>query len=306
MVKPFADAVFSMKDGELTGPIETEFGQHIIRVTGIRPGSEKPFEAVRAEVEREVRAQQAGRRFAEAAESFTNTVYEQPDSLKPAADKHGLQIRTADAVGRTPAPDAPQGTPTASARLLAAVFADDALRNKRNTEAIEIAPGRLASARIVEHRPAQRKPLADVRDTVRERVVRQESAKLAKQAGEARLAELKAGKGDASDFAAAKRIARGDPAGLAQPALDAAFRLPGDVVPAYAGVDLGAQGYAIVLLAKVEPPSDAQVAQRRAALESQLGRLLAQQEVIDTIDALKARSKVVRNAERLQRAPDPR
>lgn len=306
MVKPFADAVFSMKEGELRGPIETEFGQHIIRVTGVRPANEKPFEAVRAEVERDVRTQQAAQRFAEAAESFTNTVYEQPDSLKPAADKYALQIRTADSVGRMPAPDAAQGSALASARLLAAVFSDEALRNKRNTEAIEIAPGRLASARIVEHRPAKRKPLAEVRDTVRERVVRQEAAKLAKQAGEARLAELKAGKGDASDFAPVRRVARGDPAGLAQPALDAAFRLPGDTVPAYAGVDLGPQGYAIVQLSKVEPPSDAQIAQRRAALEGQLGRLLSQQEVIDYVDALKARSRVERNTDRLVRSADPR
>jgi len=306
MVKPFADAAFAMKEGELRGPIETEDGQHIIRLTGIRAATEKPFEAVRAEIEREVRIQQAARQYAEAAESFTNTVYEQPDSLKPAADKYGLQIGNADSVGRTPAPDAAPGSPLASARLLAAVFGEDALRNKRNTEAIEIAPGRLAAARVVEHRPAQRKPLAEVRDAVRERVLKQESAKLAKQAGEARLAELTAGKGNASEFAPVRRIGRGDPAGLAQAVVDAAFRLPSDAVPAYAGVDLGGQGYAIVLLAKVEPPTEAQIAQRRSVLESQLGRLLSQQEVVDYVDALKARSRVTRNADRLVRASDSR
>jgi peptidyl-prolyl cis-trans isomerase D len=306
MVKPFADAVFSMKEGELRGPIETEFGQHIIRLTGIRPATEKPFEAVRAEIEREVRVQLAARQFAEAAESFTNTVYEQPDSLKPAADKYGLPILSADSVGRAPAPDAAPGSPLASARLLAAVFGEDALRNKRNTEATEIAPGRLAAARVVEYRPAQRKPLAEVRDTVRERVVRQESAKLAKQAGEARLAELKGGKVDESGFAPARRISRGDPAGLAPAVLEAAFRLASDTVPAYTGIDLGAQGYAVVLLAKVEPPTEAQIAQRRAALESQLGRLLSQQEVVDYVDALKARSQVTRNVGRLVRTSDSR
>lgn len=306
MVKPFADAVFSMKEGELRGPIETEFGQHIIRLTGIRAATEKPFEVVRAEIEREVRVQQAARQFAEAAESFTNTVYEQPDSLKPAADKYGLPIVGADSVGRAPAPDAAAGSPLASARLLAALFGEDALRNKRNTEAVEIAPGRLAAARVVEYRPAQRKPLAEVREAVRERVLRQESAKLARQAGEARLAELRGGQGDASGFSSARRVSRGDPAGLPPTVLDAAFRLPGDTVPAYTGVDLGAQGYAIVLLAKVEPPTEAQIAQRRAALESQLGRLLSQQETVDYVDALKARSQVTRNVDRLVRTSDPR
>ena len=306
MVKPFADAAFDMKEGEIRGPIETEFGQHIIRLTGIKPGEEKPFEAVRAELEREVRAQQAGQKYAEAAEQFTNLVYEQSDSLKPAAERFKLEIRSADPVRRQPAPDAPRGSPLASARLLGAVFGDEAIRNKRNTEAIEIAPGQLASARVVEYRAAQRRPLAEVRDEVRQRLVAEEAAKLARAAGEARLAELKAGKGDAAGFGAAKTVSRVEPAGLSQPALEAVFRIPAETVPAYGGVDLGLQGYAIVQLVKASAPSADEIAQRTAAYAQQLERIAAQQDVGAFIDALKARTEIVRHPERIGARGDTR
>ncbi len=299
MVKPFADAAFEMKQGEVRGPVETEFGQHVILLTGVKPGAERPFEAVRAELEREIRGQQAAQKFAEAAEQFTNLVYEQSDSLKPAAEKFGLEIRTVDPVRRQPAPDAPRGSALANPRLLAALFGDEALRNKRNTEAIEIAPGQLASARVVEHRAAQRRPLAEVRDEVRARVVAEEAAKLAKAAGEAKLAELKAGKGDATGFSAARTVSRMDPAGLAQPALEAVFRMSSEPVPAYGGIDLGRDGYSVVQLVKVAAPPAAEVAQREANYAQQLERVAAQQDVVAYVDALKARTKVVRHPERI-------
>lgn len=306
MVKSFADAAFEMKEGEIRGPVETEFGQHIIRVTGIKPGEVRPFEAVRAEIEKQVQAQQAASKFAESAEAFTNTVYEQSDSLKPAADKFGLQVLTADGVGRQPAPGAAPGSPLANPRLLAALFADDVLRNKRNTEAVEIAPGRLAAARIIEYRQPQRKPLDEVREVVRKQVVEQESARLAKQAGEARLAELKAGKGDASAFTASRVVTRNAPGGLSQPALEAVFRLPAEPTPAYGGIDLGNQGYSLVQLLKVTAPSAEVIAQRQAAYDQQLGRAVAQQDVVDYIDSLKQRAKIVRHLDRLGAQADPK
>ncbi len=306
MVKPFADAAFEMKEGDIRGPVETEFGQHIIRLTGVKPGAEKPFEAVRADLEREVRAQQAAQKFAEAAEQFTNLVYEQSDSLKPAADKFKLELRTADGVRRQPAPDAPRGSPLANPRLLGAVFGDDVLRNKRNTEAIEIGPGQLASARVVEYRPATRRPLAEVRDEVRARLVAEEAGKLAKAAGEARLADLRAGKGDTAGFAAPKTVSRSAPAGLSQPALEAVFRLPAETVPAYGGVDLGTQGYAIVQLVKAGAPPAEEVAKREASYAQQLERVAAQQDVVAYVDALKSRTKIVRHPERIGAKADGR
>jgi peptidyl-prolyl cis-trans isomerase D len=155
MVKEFDAAVYAMKPGEISNLVETDFGFHIIQLTGTRGGEKKPLEAVRAEVESEVRKQLAQARYSEAAEQFGNLVYEQSDSLQPAADKLKLQIQTAT-VPRQPQPGATG--PLASPKLLDAIFGADALRNKRNTEAIETGPSQLVSARVVSTtRPACRR-----------------------------------------------------------------------------------------------------------------------------------------------------
>ena len=143
MVKPFDDAAFAMQVGEISNLIETDFGYHIITLTGVRGGQKKPFEEVRAEIEAEVRKSLAQKKYAEAAEQFTNTAYEQPDSLQPLIDKLKLEKKTA-IVQRTPAPGA--NGPLASAKLLEAVFGNDAVRNKRNTDAVEVGPNQLVSA----------------------------------------------------------------------------------------------------------------------------------------------------------------
>ncbi|MEI7446165.1 MAG: SurA N-terminal domain-containing protein [Burkholderiales bacterium] len=304
MVKPFADAAFEMKEGEIRGPVESEFGMHIIRLTAVKAATIKPFEAVRAELEREVRLQQAGTKFAEAAQQFTDTVYEQSDSLKPAADKFKLEVRTGELLGRGPAPDAPKDSPLSNARLVSALFGDDVLRNKRNTEAVEIGPGRLAAARIAEYRAPQRRPFAEVKDDVRKRVIADESAKLAKAAGEARLAELKAGKGGDAGFGPARTVSRGAPGGLAPQALDAAYRLAPEPAPALVGVDLGGgAGYVIVQLLKVVPPSAQELSAKLAAYDMQLERAAAQQDVVDYLEALKGRTKIVRHPERIGAKP---
>ncbi|HSV58925.1 MAG TPA: SurA N-terminal domain-containing protein, partial [Variovorax sp.] len=110
MVKPFEDAMFALKKGEITPKlVETEFGFHIIKLDDIKPGVVPPFEKVRAAIENDLRTQQATTEFAKAAETFSDAVYQQPDSLQSAADKLKLTIQTAAKVGRQPAPGAAAG-----------------------------------------------------------------------------------------------------------------------------------------------------------------------------------------------------
>jgi len=248
MVKPFEDTVFSLKPGEISAVVPTDFGYHIIMVTGARGGEKRPFEAVRAEIENEIRTQLAQKRFAEAAVEFQNLVYEQAESLKPAADRFHIEIKTAPNVRRTPVQGAPG--PFGSAKFLDALFSADSIKNKRNTEAIEVGPSQLVSGRIVKYEPAHQLPLADVRAKVRDQLAQTQAAALARKTGQARLAALKAA--PATEVPGTPTIvSRANPRETSREVLDAVMKAPASPLPQFVGADLGPQGYAVAKLVKV-------------------------------------------------------
>jgi peptidyl-prolyl cis-trans isomerase D len=284
MVKPFDDAVFAMKPGEISNIVESDFGYHIIQLTAQRGGEKKSFDAVRAEIETEVKRQLAQKRYAEAAEQFTNSVYEQSDSLQPVIDRLKLEKRTAT-VQRAPAPGA-QGA-LASAKFLEAVFGNDAVRNKRNTDAVEIGPSQLASARIVEHTPAHALALADVKDQVRERVVAEQAAALARTEGQALLAKLKSG----SDIALAQTavVGRASAQDTPRPVIDAVLGADASKLPVAVGVDLGDQGYTVARITQILPRDPALGSEE--VMQSQYAQAIGNAEAQAYYTALKSRYK---------------
>ena len=284
MVKPFEDAVFAMKPGEISNIVESDFGFHIIQLNGRRGGEKKSFDAVRAEIEGEVKKQLAQRRYAEAAEQFTNTVYEQSDSLQPVIDKLKLEKLTAT-VQREAAPGATG--PLASAKLLEAVFGNDAVRNKRNTDAVEVGPSQLAAARIVEHMPARTLPLAEVKEQVRERLVAEQAAALAKKEGQALLAQLQKNADAALPDQAV--IGRAAAQGVPRELIDAVLGADADKLPVPVGVDLGAQGYVVAKVTQVLPRDPATAPEQM--LQGQYAQAIANAEMQAYYTALRSRYK---------------
>lgn len=287
MVKPFEDAMFALKKGDISDVIETEFGYHIIRLADIKPAVVPPFEQVRATIENEVRAQQATQEFAKAAEAFTDAVYQQPDSLKPAAEKLKLTIQTASNVARTPAPGV-TGV-LANRNFLNALFAADSLERKQNTEATEVGSNQLAAGRVTKYTPAHPMPLAEVKDKIRAQLVTERASVMAKTEGEAKLAAWTA-KADGATFGAPVTVSRREAQNQPISVIDAALRADAAKLPALVGVDLGTQGYAVVRVTKVVPrtPSAPEQAQQENA---QVGQSVTAAEELAYYNLLKERFK---------------
>ena len=288
-VKPVEDAILKLKQGEISDLVESEFGYHIITVTDLKPARLKPLDEVKGDIAAEIKKQKAAKLYSEMSEQFTDIVFSQYESLKPAADKLKLKIETMEGVARQPNPIL-GAAPFNNAKFLTALFSDDSLKNKRNTEAVEVAPQTLISGRIVEFKPASKKPLAEVEAAIKQQVALEEAVKAAKKAGEEKLAAAKKS-GDATGFGEAKTISRAKVEGINPAAVAAVMKADVSKLPAYVGVEIPGQGYGVYRINKVGQPAE-QDAARREQEGQRINQIVAQQEMAGYIDALKQKAKV--------------
>ena len=274
MVKPFEDAVFGAKVGDIVGPIETDFGYHVIKVTGITPSHVQSFEEVKGRIEAEIKRQKAAQKFAAAAEQFQNLVYEQADSLQGAAKALGLKVETTPFVTR----DKVQALAMGSAKFVQALFSPESIQSKRNTEAIEVGPNALMAGRVVEHKPAAPKPFDEVNDEIRRQLMHARASEMAAKAGREKLALLEAGKDAGVTFDKPVTLTRNQAQpGITPDALKKIFEASAQKLPDYVGATNDKGGFSIYRLDKVTDPPAPEAAKLEAAqtrVGSELGREL--------------------------------
>src|SRR4029079_4906623 len=275
MVKPFEDAVFAAKVGDIVGPVQTDFGYHVIKVTGVTPAHVQSFDEVKPRIEADVRRQKAAQKFATAADQFQNLVYEQADSLAGAAKALNLKVEATPFISRAQA----QAIGKGNAKFVQTLFAPESIQGKRNTEAIEIGPNTLIAARIVEYKPAAPRPFAEVKDELRRQLTQKAASELAQNAGRAKIALLSEGKGDkAAGVTFGKTVTLGR--NQAQPdippdAVAKIFQANQDKLPAYLGATNEHGDFAIFRLMSVTTPANPDKSKVDAAasrLSEQIGR----------------------------------
>ncbi|NDU92488.1 MAG: peptidylprolyl isomerase [Ferrovum sp.] len=264
MAQSFEAAVFGMKSGEVRGPVETEFGFHIIKLTDIKAGKVRSLAEVTPQLTQELRKQHAAQRFAEVAENFSNLVYEQSTSLKPAADKLKLTIKDSGWITRGGAAEAPLLN---NPKLLNALFSTESTQDGRNTQAIEVAPNTLVAAHVVAYEPSVARPFAEVKGAIGEMLQREEAAKLVRQEGEARLADLKAGKTVVLTWSAIRQLTRRSAlsGGLPSAVVTPAFQVSTTHLPAYTGAVLPTGSYILVRVTQVTPGNPTDATKRKQA-----------------------------------------
>ena len=287
MVKAFADTVFGMKPNEIKGPIATDFGYHIILLSGIKPAQVQPFEQVKPSIVSALQKQQASKQFADAAERFSNQVYEQSAELKSTADALALTVMSSDWLTRTGAAGILN-----SPKMLTALFSDDVLKNKRNSEAIEVAPNTLVSARLLEYRPATVQELAVVSDKISALLVQQQTRILVKTQGESLLTQLRSGKEPgALQWSAFQLVSRTHAEAVTPKLVEPVFAADEKTMPTYVGgVDV-AGNYQLVRVTRVMPAITPDSAKLKA-MQSQLANIVAQQAFADYLASLSKTAKI--------------
>ncbi|MDR2688922.1 MAG: SurA N-terminal domain-containing protein [Azoarcus sp.] len=287
MVKPFADAAFTQKKGEIGEPVRSKFGFHIVQVTEIRAETLRPLSAVRDEVVAELRKQAAGQRYAELAEKFSEKVHVDLDSLEPVAQELGLKIQKTDWIDR----GAVGLGVYRSAELINELFSNDVLEGGYNTQAIPIGVNALIAARVTEHEAAQRLPLAEVKGAIEEQLKREQAQRAVKEEGEAAFAALGKGETVEAKWGTARTLRRGAPT-LSPAAERAVFAAKLESLPAWAGVELPGAGYVIYQIDSVERTEINEDDPRLAMISNQYGRLLATRDFSTFLTTLRARYKV--------------
>ncbi|CAB3670842.1 MULTISPECIES: SurA N-terminal domain-containing protein [Achromobacter] len=298
---PLEKAIFSQAKDQVSGVVESPSGLHIIKVTEIQPAAIKPLAEVKDQITGEVRKQLAAVHFSEMASQLNKQVYDQRDSLQPAADAVGLKLRTAtgvtregllpaDKVGPGSAADSPDAEVLDNPRVRQVLFSPDVLREKQNSGVIELSPAMMVAVRVANIEPAHIPALDKVTESIRAKLMDERSAEAAKKAGEAALAADKANPAAAPEgFSPAVVVSRQDPKDVPQAVVDAAMRLPSSPLPGYAGVQSGVD-YTLVRLEKIEAGSvDASAKER---LTQQLSGGLGQAEAEAVVKMLREQYKV--------------
>jgi len=286
MESSFEEAVFRLKQDEISDPVRTAYGLHIIQVTAIQ---KRPLNEVRDEIVAQLRKQALAEEFNEKADKFSDMVFnESRDSLQPVAEAFGLEIRNTEWINR--------GTDTLgefhNKNLVSSLFEDDALKDQNNTRAIDVGINTLVAARVLEHEAARRVPLEEVRGQIEAQLRREEAMRMAREESKAVLEALERGEETSNAWSIPRSFQRSRP-DLPPLAARAIFAASLTQLPTRVAAELPDDAYVIYQIDSVEQPSIDDDDPRIATLAGQYGVLLGQSDFESFLISLRNRYKVV-------------
>jgi peptidyl-prolyl cis-trans isomerase D len=262
----FEDALFALKaPGDVSEPVKSEFGFHIIRLDELRPGEEQPFEAVRDQLDMEYRTREAEREFDERANKLQELAFDAYNELATVATEMQVPVKTLKDFPRTGNPAIFEN----SAPVVQAAFGEEVVDSGRNSELVQLAPDRVLVLRVTAHRVPETQPLEAVHDRIKDQLTHARAQELAEAAAQAFLKDLDGGI-DPMQAALAHNGTWHPPAlverndgGVPPEVITAAFALPKDQVDGAKRQEaaLADGGHAVFMVSKVETGQPANIPQ---------------------------------------------
>ncbi len=215
----FEEALYALQEGEVSQPVKTEFGWHLIKLLGVQSPEVPTLESMKPQLMRELKAQQVEQRFVEASKQLEDSAFESSDLAQPAQEL-GLKVETTPAFGR----EGGEGI-AANRQVLQAAFSDEVLVDGANSALIELDPDTVVVVRVKQHMQPEQRPLDEVRESIVEQLRKQKAAEQARQNGEAMLAKLREG-GQVDGKWETHEAATRAQDGIAPAVLQTVFRMP--------------------------------------------------------------------------------
>lgn len=292
MEPAFEEAAFALENvGDVSEPVETEFGYHLIKLTELDQSATVEFSDIRDEVARQYRRQQAERQFYDKAEELANLTYENPETLDVAAETLGLDIQTTGAFTRNGGSGIAENP-----AVTRAAFSDDVLNQDLNSAIIELSDTHLIVIRKNNHVPATLLPFDSVSPAITEQIRYQRASDLAYIQGESRLQELKSGTSASEVFPDAWQAAAyysRDSQEISAQILNQAFSLPNTGSTEYAGFTADNGNYVVIAVSDVrEGEAEEMSPEVRDGLTANLNRLNGNVEMAAFLDALRSEAKI--------------
>lgn len=284
----FEEALYALAPQQVSAPVRTSFGWHLIKLQGVQAPEVPTLASVRPRLEQQLKAEDADRLFVEAGRKLESSAYESSDLSQPAQEL-GLQVKTSAPFGR----EGGEGL-TANRQVIEAAFSEDVLRNGANSTALQLDPETLVVIRDKEHRTPQLQPLDAVKKEIVTRLTQEKAAAVAKQAGEEQLKALRAGgKAAAGDWRTVEAATRNQE-GVDPQVLQAAFRMakPEADKPSYAGISLQNGDFVLIRLQGVGVPKEALSAEDKALYRRYLASRAGQVDFAAYRRALDAKAEI--------------
>jgi peptidyl-prolyl cis-trans isomerase D len=287
----FEEALYALQQGQVSAPVKSEFGWHLIKLLGVQAPEVPSFDSLKDKLARDYKAQQVEQRFVEATKQLEDAAFEASDLAQPAQEL-GLEVKVSEAVGR----EGGATGVTANRQVLQAAFSPEVLEDGNNSSTMELDPSTVVVVRVKEHKKPEQLPLEQVAESIRSHLLQERAAAAAKAEGEKLLAAVLAGEGSSESWQVQEAATRSQE-GVEPKVLQALFRMPKPAAagtPTYAGVTLNNGDYVLLRLDGVNVPEQALSAEELGMYRNFLASRAGQQDFAAYRKQLEAKADIER------------